>query len=240
MYPWAAECHLSLIHTSTFSYSWGFLLTLVCSSCSFKYTRYTYSSRSKVCVTRKCTHSFTFSSGLQKYQLLLPLIALKILTLLLSIKNAGIRPPHPVLPPVVRCKILVHLKTNLVGLKSKENSYCIGSEGKVVTKVFFVMSVSLSANRVKGILTTGSSENHKEITFYNAVQAFFVTVSVSAPPRMGAYGHYEEDMIQVVQSVWKLQVEWMRNTRFLEEPVTFISFQFIKITWTSLIWKNVY
>ena len=226
-YPWVAECQLSLTHTLTCLNSSGLLFTLVFSSCSFKYTRYTYSWRSKVCVIRKCTHSFIWSTGLQKYQLPLPSIAFAIVNLLLSINNAGIRLPQPLLTPVVRCNILVHPITNLVGLKSKENSYCIGSEGKVVTNVFFVMSISLSVNIVNGILSTGRSENREEIMSYSAGQPLFVTMSLSAPQRMGAYGHFEEDMIQMVQSVWKLQVGWMRFTQFIKEPVTFI--------WTWLV-----
>ena len=158
MNPGWALCQLSPIHTSTCLKSCGFLFTLVFSSCLFMYTRYTYSWRSKVWVSLKCTHWFNVSLGLQKYQLPLPSIALAIATFWLKGNNPGIRSPHPEFPPVVMCKMLVHPPIHLVGLKSIETSYCFGSNGIVVTKVFFVIGVSLLRNRMSGIVSTGRAE----------------------------------------------------------------------------------
>ena len=162
--PGWALCQLSPTHTSTCWKSCGFLFTFVFSSCLFMYTRYTYSWRSKVWVSLKCTHWFNVSLGLHKYQLPLPSIALAIATFWLKGNNPGIRSPHPEFPPVVMCKMLVHPPIHLVGLKSIETSYCFGSTGMVVTKVFLVIAVSFG-KRVKGIRSTGRSER-KKLSFF--------------------------------------------------------------------------
>ena len=68
----------------------------------------------------------------------------------LYVSIAGIRFPHPVSAPFVKCKMLVQPLGHFVALKSNDISYSFGRTGIVLRRVFLTISVSVSCKKVLG------------------------------------------------------------------------------------------